>query len=83
MDLRRNSPRADRHGSNPQTEDARAAARQRAVATRLMSDSATAATEYAVLTVVIAIGVLIAMGGFGDSLNGIYLAISSVMAAIS
>ena len=61
----------------------RAMARRLHFASFLSSEHATAATEYAVLTVIIAIGVLIAMGGFGDSLNGIYLAILAVADSIA
>jgi len=48
----------------------------------LRSEAGPAATEYAVLIAVIAIGVLVAMGGFGDSMNGIYLAISGAVEGI-
>jgi len=43
------------------------------------SESGPAATEYAVLIALIAIGVLVTMSGFGDTMNGIYLAISGAL----
>lgn len=56
-----------------------AAAPRHGVFRLLASQKRTAATEYAVLTAIIAIGVLMAMGGFDDSLTGIYPAIASVV----
>ncbi|MEK6677376.1 MAG: Flp family type IVb pilin [Planctomycetota bacterium] len=49
----------------------------------LRSEDGPAATEYAVLVAVIAIGVLVAMSGFGTSMNGIYLAISNAVTVVS
>ena len=63
--------------------NARSLASRLRFASFLSSENATAATEYAVLTAVIAIGVLIAMGGFGDSLNRLYLAILAVADSIA
>jgi len=42
-------------------------------------ESGPTATEYAVLIMLIAIGVLVAFSGIGDRMNGIYLAISGAM----
>jgi Flp pilus assembly pilin Flp len=47
------------------------------------SDDGQAATEYAVLVALIAIGVLVTMSSFGDSINGIYLAIANAVSGIS
>ncbi len=43
------------------------------------SESGPAATEYAVLVALIAIGVLVAMSNFGMHMNGIYIAISDAV----
>ena len=48
----------------------------------LRDESGPAATEYAVLTGVIVVGVLLAMSSFGEHLNGIYLAIAGVMQSV-
>jgi Flp pilus assembly pilin Flp len=49
----------------------------------LQSESGPTATEYAVLVAIIAIGVLVAMSNFGNSMNGIYLAISGAVNPVS
>ena len=49
----------------------------------MRSEDGPAATEYAVLLALIAIGVLITMSTFGDSMNGIYLAISTAVSVIN
>lgn len=46
------------------------------------SEDGPAATEYAVLVALIAVGVLITMSTFGDSMNGVYLAISGAVGGI-
>ncbi len=46
------------------------------------SEEGPAATEYAVLIALIAIGVLVTMSTFGESMNGIYVAISGAVSGI-
>ena len=47
------------------------------------SEAGPAATEYAVLIALIAIGVLMTMSTFGDSMSGLYLAISGAVSNIT
>jgi Flp pilus assembly pilin Flp len=81
--LHRNGCRRAKVQFERRERDVRAAPWRQRLRWLLSSEKGTAATEYAVLVALIAIGVLIAMGGFGDSLNGLYLAIAAVADAVA
>ena len=54
----------------------------RRLAILLKSEEGPTATEYAVLIAVIAMGVIVAMGSFGQHVNNIYLSLAGTVPTI-